>query len=32
MNKPSWVCDGRNILEKTKLEKIGFKTFFIGQS
>ena len=32
MSKPSWIFDGRNILEKTKLEKIGFKTFFIGQS
>ena len=32
MNKPSWIFDGRNILEKTKLEEIGFKTFFIGQS
>tara|TARA_B100000989_G_scaffold189682_1_gene142854 strand:- start:4676 stop:6070 length:1395 start_codon:yes stop_codon:yes gene_type:complete len=31
MRKPSWCFDGRNILDKDKLEKIGFKTFFIGQ-
>tara|TARA_X000000368_G_scaffold27617_1_gene20820 strand:- start:6952 stop:8361 length:1410 start_codon:yes stop_codon:yes gene_type:complete len=27
----SWVYDGRNILDRDKLEKIGFNTFFIGQ-
>ena len=32
MQKPSWCFDGRNILDKNELEKIGFKTFFIGQS
>ena len=26
-----WVYDGRNILDRDKLEKIGFNTFFIGQ-
>ena len=32
MKKPSWVFDGRNLIEKSKLEKLGFKTFFIGKS
>ena len=31
MRKPSWCFDGRNILDKNELEKIGFNTFFIGQ-
>ena len=31
MKKPAWILDGRNLLEKDKLNKIGFKTFFIGQ-
>ena len=31
MENNSWVYDGRNILDRDKLEKIGFKTFFIGQ-
>ena len=30
MNKPSWIFDGRNILEKSKFEKIGFKFKGIG--
>ncbi|MED5354440.1 MAG: nucleotide sugar dehydrogenase [Bacteroidota bacterium] len=32
MKKPSWVFDGRNLLEKDNLEELGFKTFFIGQA
>ena len=31
MKTNSWVYDGRNILDKDQLEKIGFNTFFIGQ-
>ena len=32
MKKPSWVFEGRNILNKNELEEIGFQTFFIGKS
>lgn len=31
MMKPAFVFDGRNILNKDKLEKIGFKYFGIGK-
>ena len=31
MKTNSWVYDGRNILDRDQLEKIGFNTFFIGQ-
>jgi len=31
MLKPSFIFDGRNILDKTKLEKIGFKVYSIGR-
>jgi UDPglucose 6-dehydrogenase len=31
-NLPRIIVDGRNILNKDKLEEIGFKTFFIGKS
>ncbi len=31
MNINPWIFDGRNILDRNKLNKIGFKTFFIGQ-
>lgn len=31
MMKPAFVFDGRNILNKNKLEKIGFKYFGIGR-
>ena len=31
MKVNSWVYDGRNILDRDQLEKIGFNTFFIGQ-
>jgi len=31
MMKPAFVFDGRNILDKEKLEKIGFKYFGIGR-
>lgn len=30
MNKPAFIFDGRNILDKQKLEKIGFKYQAIG--
>ncbi len=29
--KPSFVFDGRNILGRQKLEKIGFKFYGIGK-
>jgi len=32
MLKPAFVFDGRRILDKEKLEKIGFKYYRIGQS
>tara|TARA_X000000950_G_C13911704_1_gene659242 strand:- start:673 stop:2094 length:1422 start_codon:yes stop_codon:yes gene_type:complete len=32
MEKPSWVFDGRNIIDDYKLLKLGFKTFKIGKS
>lgn len=31
MLKPSFVFDGRNILDKEQLEKIGFKVYSIGR-
>ena len=32
MKSPKWVFDGRNILNVSKLNKIGFKTYSIGRS
>tara|TARA_B110000003_G_scaffold159146_1_gene159346 strand:+ start:1380 stop:2801 length:1422 start_codon:yes stop_codon:yes gene_type:complete len=32
MEKPSFIFDGRKILDKIKLEKIGFKCYEIGKS
>ena len=32
MEKPSWVFDGRNIIDDYELLKLGFKTFKIGKS
>ena len=32
MNKPAFIFDGRNILDKKKLEKIGFLYYGIGKS
>ena len=31
MNKPAYIFDGRNIMDKKKLEKIGFKYIAIGK-
>ena len=31
MNKPAYIYDGRNIMNKEKLEKIGFKYIAIGK-
>ena len=31
METNPWVFDGRNLLDKKTINKIGFKTFFIGQ-
>ena len=31
MMKPAFVFDGRNIMDKEKLEGIGFKYFGIGK-
>lgn len=31
MKKPAFIFDGRNILEKSKMEAIGFEYFAIGQ-
>ena len=31
MNKPAFIFDGRNILDKRKLEKIGFIYKAIGK-
>lgn len=31
MKKPAFVFDGRNILDKKKLESIGFKVYQIGK-
>lgn len=31
MLKPSFIFDGRNILDKVELEKIGFKVYTIGR-
>ena len=30
MGTNPWVFDGRNLLDRKKIKKIGFKTFFIG--
>lgn len=32
MKKPAFIFDGRNILDKEKLEKIGFKVYQIGKA
>lgn len=32
MKNPSWIFDGRNILDEKLLKQIGFKTYFIGRS
>jgi len=32
MAKPAYVFDGRNLLNKEHLEKIGYKTVFIGKT
>ena len=32
MKSPKWVFDGRNLLNISKLKKIGFKTYSIGKS
>jgi len=31
MMKPAFVLDGRNILDKQKLERIGFRYFGLGK-
>lgn len=31
MKKPAFIFDGRNILDKTKMENIGFEYYSIGQ-
>lgn len=31
MLKPAWIFDGRNILDRAKLEAIGFKVYSIGK-
>jgi UDPglucose 6-dehydrogenase len=31
MEKPACIFDGRNILDRAALEKIGFKTYGIGK-
>lgn len=31
MLKPAWIFDGRNILDRPKLEQIGFKVYSIGK-
>ncbi|WP_194767562.1 nucleotide sugar dehydrogenase [Tamlana sp. I1] len=31
MKKPAFIFDGRNILEKSEMEKIGFEYYSIGQ-
>ena len=31
MLKPAWIFDGRNILDRAKLEAIGFKVYAIGK-
>lgn len=31
MLKPAWVFDGRNILDRARLESIGFKVYSIGK-
>lgn len=31
MLKPAWIFDGRNVLDRPKLEQIGFKVYSIGK-
>lgn len=31
MLKPAWIFDGRNILDRAKLEAVGFKVYSIGK-
>lgn len=31
MLKPAWIFDGRNILDRPKLEQVGFKVYSIGK-
>lgn len=31
MLKPAWIFDGRNILDRARLESIGFKVYSIGK-
>jgi UDPglucose 6-dehydrogenase len=31
MHKPAFVFDGRNILPRAELERIGFRVFAIGK-
>jgi UDPglucose 6-dehydrogenase len=31
MKKPAFIFDGRNILDKSKMEQIGFEYYTIGQ-
>ena len=31
MLKPAWIFDGRNLLDRSKLEQIGFKVYSIGK-
>jgi UDPglucose 6-dehydrogenase len=32
MQKPAWICDGRNLLNTKELKSIGFKIYSIGKS
>ena len=32
MTKPAFIFDGRNILDHSKLKKIGFQVYAIGQT
>jgi len=31
MQKPAWIFDGRSILDRKQLEKIGFKVYSVGK-